>query len=510
MTSVLNAGTFPCLWMRGVQKHFGATRALAGVDFEVNSGEVHAVVGENGAGKSTLMKVLAGVHGLDVGEMRLQGKPYRPRSPLDARRNGVVMIYQELSLAPHLSVMENILLGVEPRRGPFLRWKEMRRRAVDALEQVGLGDVAAEMPAGRLSIAQQQMVEIARGVAVDCRLLVLDEPTSSLTGDDIENLFSLIARLKSEGLAIIYISHFLDEVQRVSDRFTVLRDGQSVGGGRTADTTSEKIVAQMVGRPMEDLYPRSTRVPGAEALRLWDLAGRRGPQSASLSLHYGEIVGIAGLVGAGRTELFRTIFGLDVVRAGRMRIGAYAGPASPSRRWAQKVGFVSEDRKSEGLALGLSITDNVTLPQLRGLVQGGLVTPSGQAAACRGWIEKLALRCTSPHQRVGTLSGGNQQKVALARLLHAEVDVLLLDEPTRGIDVGAKAEIYRLLDELACGSADGSRRGRAVLLISSYLPELLGICDRIGVMYRGRLSEVRPVAAWDERRLMMVATGQES
>jgi len=319
-----------------------------------------------------------------------------------------------------------------------------------------------------------------------------------------------VAQLKTEGLAITYISHFLDEVQKVSDRFTVLRDGQTVGGGKTAETTSNEIVAQMVGRQVDELYPRSPRDPGPEVLRLSELAGQATPRFASLVLHRGEILGIAGLVGAGRTELLRAIFGLDSVRSGSVSVGTYTGPASPARRWAQKVGLVSEDRKSEGLALGLSIADNVTLPRLHSLGRGRLVTPSRQASACERWIRDLALRCTSPRQRVEALSGGNQQKVALARLLHADVDVLLLDEPTRGIDVGSKAQIYRLVDELACGDPNSGRPAKAILLVSSYLPELLGICDRIAVMHRGRLSDTRSVDAWNEHSLMMVATGEEA
>ena len=385
----------------------------------------------------------------------------------------------------------------------------MRRRAGEALRQVGLETVAPETPVHQCSVAQQQMIEIARAVAVDCSVLVLDEPTSSLTQRDTRKLFSLIARLKQKGLAIVYISHFLEEVQEVSDRFTVLRDGQSVGSGSTATTPSHEIVAQMVGRQVDELYPRSARVPGPIALQLSELVGRASPDSASLALHRGEILGIAGLVGAGRTELLRSIFGLDAVRSGTISVGTYVGPAAPARRWAQKVGLVSEDRKTEGLALDLSIADNVTLPRLRGLGPAGMVTPSRQASASSRWIEELAVRCTSPRQKVGALSGGNQQKVALARLLHADVDVLLLDEPTRGIDVGSKAHIYQLLDKLACGPPGPDSSGRAILLVSSYLPELLGICDRIAVMHRGRLSAARPVAAWDEHRLMMVATGEQ-
>ncbi|HOD81263.1 MAG: Ribose import ATP-binding protein RbsA [Planctomycetes bacterium ADurb.Bin126] len=497
------------LVMTGVRKSFGATHALQGVDLEVCSGEVLALVGENGAGKSTLMKVLSGAHRPDAGQMRLDGEPYRPRDPLDARNRGVAMIYQELSLAPHLSVMENILLGIEPSRGPLVRWNKMRRIASAALAEVGSSEIPPDTQVRRLSIAKQQLVEIARAVATDCRVLVLDEPTSSLTQKDTLCLFDLIRRLRSRGLAIVYISHFLEEVKEISDRFTVLRDGQTVGGGTTAEATVDSIIQLMVGRKVRDLYPRSSRRPGEVVLEVKALSGGDKPRQASLSVRRGEVLGIAGLVGAGRTELLRAIFALDRVRSGQVRVGAYTGPASPSRRWAQGVGMVSENRKEEGLALGLSIAENITLPRLRGLGPGRLVLPSRQRQASRPWIEKIPIKCSSPAQSVQALSGGNQQKVAIARLLHADVDLLLLDEPTRGIDVGSKAAIYRLIDELAVGDAAQGRRPRAVVMVSSYLPELFGVCDRIAVMCRGLLSTARPVGEWDEKQLMLVATGQE-
>jgi len=502
-------GEPPRLRMRGVHKRFGATQALGGVDLAVRGGEIYALVGENGAGKSTLMKVLSGAVRPDRGQMWLDGQPYAPRNPLDARRSGVAMIYQELSLAPHLSVMENILLGIEPSLGPLIRWGETRRRAQQALAEVGLLDVPPEIEVRRLSIARQQMVEIARAVAVECRVLVLDEPTSSLTQRDITNLFALIRRLKAKRLAIVYISHFLEEVEQISDRLTILRDGKTTGGGNTAEMTVDEIVALMVGREVEDLYPRSPRSPGEVVLDVASLAGVEKPSSASLVLRRGEVLGIAGLVGAGRTELMRAVFGLDAVLSGTVKVGSYVGPASPAARWRQSAGMVSEDRKNEGLATRLSIADNVTLARLGGLGPWRFVLPSRQAAACRPWIEKIPIKCLAPHQRVESLSGGNQQKVALARLLHADVDVLLLDEPTRGIDVGSKVQVYRLIDELAVGDELAGRKPRAVLMISSYLPELLGVCDRVAVMCRGRLGEARPVGDWDEHRLMLAATGQE-
>jgi ribose transport system ATP-binding protein len=483
------------LRMENVHKRFGPTVALAGVDLQVSGGEVVALVGENGAGKSTLMKVLSGAHPPDEGRMFLDGKPYQPSDPLDARRAGVAMIYQELAQAQDLSVAENILLGAEPTRGPMIVWSEMRRLAREALAQVGLEDVHPDTPVARLSVAQRQLVEIARAVAVGCHVLVLDEPTSSLTQQDIGTLFALVRKLQAQGHAIVYISHFLEEVREIAQRFIVLRDGKSVGSGMVQDVTNAQIVALMVGRDVHDLYPRSVRVPGEMLLDIRSLAGTKHPVDASLDLHRGEVLGIAGLVGAGRTELLRTIFGLQRVRSGSIRVGQVSGAVSPAERWARGVGLVSEDRKIEGLALALSIADNTALAS-----HGFFVSPRRMAAESGKWIERMAIRCRHAWQPVSDLSGGNQQKVAVARLLHCNVDVLLLDEPTRGIDIGAKAQIYRLIDELACA-------GKAVLMVSSYLPELLGVCDRIAVMCKGRLGAARPVSEWSEHAIMLEATG---
>jgi ribose transport system ATP-binding protein len=499
--------------MSGIRKRFGATAALSGVELDVHPGEVHAIVGENGAGKSTLMKILSGAYQPDGGETQLDGRPYRPRNPADARRAGVATIYQELSLAPHLSVAENILLGAEPAIGPVVNWSALKRRAAEALRQIGGQSVPLEVPAGRLSVAQQQLVEIARGVAVGCRVLILDEPTSSLAQADVQNLFELLRRLRSSGHSILYISHFLEEVREIGDRVTVLRDGRSVGSGTIATLATGSIIQLMVGREVGELYPRSVRACGEPALELKELSGFGPPHEASLTLHRGEVVGIAGLLGAGRTELLRTIFGLARVRSGEVRIGAFVGPHSPAHRWAQGVGMVSEDRKREGLALNLSVAENLTLPRIGFAGPLRLVSPRGQARAARPWIDRLAIRCLSAAQAIADLSGGNQQKVALARLLHADCDVLLLDEPTRGIDVGSKAEIYRLIDGLVGGPSQARQTGgvdrgpRAVLFVSSYLPELLGVCDRIAVMHRGRLGAARHVAELDEHRIMLEATG---
>ena len=489
------------LEMHGVRKAFGATVALDGVDLQVRSGEVCALVGQNGAGKSTLMSVLSGATRPDSGRMTLDGRPYAPQSPREARHAGVAMIYQELSLAPHLSVMDNIALGLEPRPPGvlgalgLLDRERTRRTARSALEELGHPEIPIDRLVGELSPAWQQLVEIARALATGARVLVLDEPTSSLSQADVRRLFDLIARLKQKGLAIIYISHFIEEVMLVSDRFVVLRDGRNAGEGITAHALANDIVNLMVGRTLEELYPRRTRHVGDPLLVVDNLAAERfGP--AGFVLHRGEIFGIAGLLGAGRTRLIRSLFGLDAVKSGAVTVGMYAGPRTPAASWARGLGMLSENRTGEGLAVELTVADNMTLTRLEGLGRAFFVSPSRQRAASRVWIERLGIKTSGPFERVAGLSGGNQQKVAIARLLHHDVDILLLDEPTRGIDVSSKAQIYRLIEEQVAA-------GKSVLLISSYFPELLALCDRIAVMARGRLGAARPAGDWSEHALVM-------
>ena len=490
----------PRFAMRGIRKAFGATVALDGVDLSVSSGEICGLIGQNGAGKSTLMSVLSGAQRPDAGEMSLDGRPFAPASPQDARRAGVAMIYQELSLAPHLSVMENILMGAEPMRFGLIDWPRMRDMASRALAQLGHHDIPPDAPVGSLSVAAQQLVEIARAIAVGCRVLVLDEPTSSLGRADVERLFTLLRNLKAQGHAIVYISHFIEEVKTVADRFIVLRDGRNAGGGATSAATHGDIVALMVGRAVDDLFPRGPRHQGEAILEVAALQ----PGDASFTLHRGEIFGIAGVLGSGRTHLLRTLFGLEPVRSGRVRIGAFTGAADPHERWQHGMGMLSEDRKEEGLATALDIADNLTMTRLSPFGPAGLLSPARQHASAAGWISRLDIKCAGPEQKAGELSGGNQQKIAIARLLHHDVDVLLLDEPTRGIDVGSKAQIYRLIDALV--SEAPGRTPRAVLIVSSYLPELLGMCDRIAVMQRGRLGEAVPARTLTEHDLMIAAT----
>lgn len=488
----------PRFAMRGIRKTFGATIALDNVDFAVSPGEIHALIGENGAGKSTLMKVLSGAVQPDAGEMNIDGSPFAPANPLQARQQGVAMIYQELSLAPHLTVAENILLGMEITRRGLLQKSDMHALVQNALTELDHADINPHTRVSTLTIAERQIVEIARALSVQCRVLVLDEPTSSLTRADVNRLFRVIQRLKARNLAIVYISHFLEEIKEIADQFTVLRDGKKAGSGLIAPTPIPDIVHLMVGRQIDDFFPRSNRTPGESLLDLKDLAGNPLPHSASLVLHRGEVLGIGGLIGAGRTELLRALFGLDPIRKGHITFAHNTARATPAQRLAQGMGLLSEDRKDEGLAQSMNLADNLTLSRL----PRGIISPKKLRGIAQQWISRLGIRTSGPAQFIADLSGGNQQKVALARLLHHDVDCLLLDEPTRGIDIASKADIYYLIDQLAT-------QGKAILLVSSYLPELLGICDRIAVMYRGRLGPARPVDKCSEHSLMLEAIGQE-
>ena len=490
------------LLVRGVSKSFGRTRALRGVSLELRPGSIHAVLGENGAGKSTLMKILAGAERPDGGTLELDGAAYAPRDPLEARRRGVAIVYQELSLCPHLSVTENIVLGSEPGRFGWLsarRALERARRALARLEPEG-STLPLDAPVRELSPPERQRVEIARALDQDdCRLLIVDEPTSSLGEDDTERLFTTLRYLRGRGLTVLYVSHFLEEVRRIADEYTVLRDGETVASGKVVEVSNDALVAAMAGHAVLAVA-RQRRAPGERLLSLAALGGTRAPLRASLDLHRGEVFGIAGLMGSGRTELLRAVFGLDAVQRGEVRVGAAVGPGSPALRLSQGVGLASEDRAREGLALELDIADNLTLSRLGPFARAGWLSLGRQRQTASEWIARLDIRASGPEQRVAELSGGNQQKVALARLLYHDVDVLLLDEPTRGIDVRSRAEIHRLIDE-------GCARGKAVLLVSSHFDELIALCDRIAVMHRGVLGEARPATGLTEHALLKEAAG---
>jgi ribose transport system ATP-binding protein len=485
--------------MKGVRKRFGATVALDGVGFDLGPGQVHALLGENGAGKSTLMKILSGALRPDEGTMTLAGRPYAPDGPLEGRRGGVSMIYQELNLAPHLTVEENICLGREPNRSGFLVRAEARRRIRETLAFLHHPEIGLDEPVRRLSVGARQIVEITRALLDKARILVMDEPTSSLTLEDTERLFEIIRKLKGEGVGIIYISHFLEEVQAVADVYTVLRDGRNAGTGPIAETSLEAIIHLMVGKPVDELFPRVAHSPGQVLLSLRGLKGVRMSEPLTLELRRGQILGLAGLIGSGRTETLRTIFGLDGVESGAALVGGRLGASNPNARIKQGMGLLSEDRQGEGLALTRSLTDNITLSRLGPYRRHGLLDEKGREAAAADLMRLLGIKAAGPRGPAGSLSGGNQQKVALARLLHQQADVLLFDEPTRGIDVMSKAQIYEWIGRLAA-------QGKGILFVSSYFPELLGVCDRIAVFYRGRIAADRPTGEWTDERLMAAAT----
>jgi ribose transport system ATP-binding protein len=492
-----------------IHKAFGATRALRGVSLAAGRGEVHALIGENGAGKSTLVKILSGAEQADAGSIRLDGRPVRIASPAEGRARGIAMIYQELTLAPHLSVRANLTLGMERSRAGILRERPAELRA--ALARLGHETLPLDAPVRTLPVGLQQIVEIARALLSRARVVVMDEPTSALSAADTQALFTAIGRLKADGIAVIYISHFLEEVQAVADRFTVLRDGMTVGTGAVAGMPLERLVAMMVGRPLRDMFPRVPHTPGAEILRVADcvLPGAAGGPGIGFSLRRGEIRGLAGLVGAGRSETLRALFGLDPAAGGRLALtGGSAVPLArmtPPRALRAGLDLLSENRKDEGLATALSIAANTTLSALPRFAPPhgwGPLRPRRIRRAAADRIRALGIRCRGPAQAVGDLSGGNQQKVALARILEQDAAVVLLDEPTRGIDVASKVEIYRLIGRLAAS-------GKAVLFVSSYLPELLGVCDTLAVMHRGRMSAARPVGDWTAQEIMRVAAAGE-
>ena len=496
----------PLLRLRGIRKAFGAAQALRGADLEIAAGEVHALVGENGAGKSTLMAILGGSLAPDEGVLEFLGRAYRPASPREAGNLGVALVHQELALAPHLDLEANITLGRERSRFGFLRGQSARVREI--LARLGYGHLDPRARMDSLGVAERQIAEIARALFLDARLILMDEPTSSLPARDTEKLFEVIGKLKATGVSVIYISHFLDEVRRVADRITVLRDGETVAAGLPAATPQGDILQAMVGRPIAEIFPRSALhpVPGPAPesapvlLRVRDWVARPGASPVTLELRRGQILGIAGLVGSGRSSLLRSLYGINT---GGINTGLRSGlrPAhSGSLETEARLGFVSEDRKEEGLALNLSIRANATLGHLRAYRgRSGLLRLGAEGAAVSMLCEDLRIRHQSVDQAVGTLSGGNQQKVALGRLLLGDADIWLLDEPTRGVDMGAKAEIYRLITQYA-------ERGKAILWAGSYLPELFGVCDSLAVMHRGRLSAVLPVSAWTEAAVMAWAT----
>tara|TARA_R110002049_G_scaffold27321_2_gene94295 strand:- start:533296 stop:534783 length:1488 start_codon:yes stop_codon:yes gene_type:complete len=488
----------PLLHMSGINKRFGPTRALQDVSLTVRAGDVLALIGENGAGKSTLLKTLSGAHRADSGTMSIEDALYRPRGPHDARESGVAMIYQELNLAPDLSIEDNVLLGHPGTGGGSLFRGKQRLRVRQALDDVGLTELDPRAIVAEQSVATQQLIEIARALASDARIILFDEPTSSLPQKDVRRLFEIVHRLKSRGLGIVYISHFLEEVREVADSYAVLRDGRNVGEGRIDDISDDQIVSLMVGRDVDDLFPSVPHQPGDTWVDVKQLSGSPYPRNVNVALRRGEIFGVAGLVGAGRTELLRSLFGLDSIDAGLVTVSGNEIANNVRARMKAGFGLLSEDRKNEGLAQDLSIIENTTIGSLHSYSKCGVINLRKRDQAATALMQQVSVKAHSGTQAVSELSGGNQQKVAIARILHQQAEILMLDEPTKGIDVGTKAEIYRTMGELAA-------EGKTVVFVSSYLPELLAVCDRIGVMARGELREVRETKDWTEEDVMASA-----
>ncbi len=475
--------TVPVLEMRGIGKAFSGNQVLADVNLTARAGEVLALVGENGAGKSTLMKILAGVHQPDGGEILLDGQPAHFARPADALAAGIAMIYQELSLAPHLTVAENIFLGREPLKLGALgliNQRALNDRALQLLNEYGF-KLDPQARVGRLSAAARQLVEITRAIVEAKRVIVMDEPTSSLTTHEVEELFRLIRALKQKGLAVIYISHRLEELQEIADRLTILRDGRGVYDGVWGEVTTDEMIRLMAGRELKEIFPPRHAQIGEVKLRVRGLSHPPKFENASFEARAGEVVGIAGLAGAGRTEMLEAIFGVQPATSGAVEINGSAFVATqPHASIKRGMSLLTEDRKRTGLCLNLPLATNITLANVRALVKGGRLQRKLETAAARQYIQKLNIKPPAPGKLVGRLSGGNQQKSLLARWLFAGAQVFLLDEPTRGVDVAARSEIYREINELA-------EAGACIVLVSSDLPELLGMADRILVMRRGKL-----------------------
>lgn len=492
----------PFLEFRDVGKRFPGVLALAGVTFGIERGSCHALIGENGAGKSTLGKILAGIHSADTGTILLEGAAIAPASPRAARDLGIAMVHQELAFCPNLSVAENLCLGALPQgRGGWVDRSALRRRAQAMLAEIG-ADVDPDALIGTLSTGHEQRVQIAAAVGTGARIIVMDEPTSSLSAGETRELFRLVRLLRERGITLIYVSHRLEELFALCDTLTVLRDGRHVSTERIAETQPRRVVAQMIGRELHGATPAHlTRPAGPVRLETQGLSSPGRFSDVSLTLRAGEIVGLAGLVGAGRSETVQAIFGLDPAVTGAVRVSDRPLPrASVSAALAAGLGLLPEDRKRQGLVLGLNCRENTALASLPALSTCGWMRRGRERRLAEEYAQRLRVRAASVETIVAGLSGGNQQKIALAKWLARRCDVLLIDEPTRGVDVGAKAEIYQLLDELAC-------EGKAILMVSSELPELLGLCGRILVMRAGRLVADFPRAGATEATLMQAMAG---
>lgn len=486
--------------MRNIGKSFPGVRALDGVSLKLHRGEVLALLGENGAGKSTLIKILGGAHTQDTGEILIEGRPARLSSPRAANAAGAGVIFQEFNLIPELTPWENIFLGREQRVG-FAKKADERRRATELFEQIGV-QVPLNSRCGDLSVAQQQIVEIAKALSQNVRFIVMDEPSAALTPNEVERLFAIIRDLRSKGIGVIYISHRLDEIFEIADRITVLRDGQHVGDAMVHEIDRQKMIEMMVGREIQREFPKAINPIGQPRLVASGLTRAKDVRDVSFAVRRGEILGFTGLVGAGRTEVARLIFGADPMDVGTIKLdGKTLNIRSPRDAIRSGICLLTEDRKSQGLVLGLSVRENFGLPNLAELSAAGFVDHRREHDSFAKYVDTLQIKTPNQEQLAKNLSGGNQQKVVLAKWLQRNAEVIIFDEPTRGIDVGAKYEIYMLMNDLA-------KQGKAIMMISSELPEVLGMSDRIVVMHEGRITgEIEDVASATQEHVMELAVG---
>ena len=486
--------------MKGISKSFGPVRVLDGVDFSVAGGEIHALVGENGAGKSTLMKIMSGAYAPDGGSILIDGEAVTIRSTRDAEALGIAIIHQELNMIPQLSVMDNLFLGREPNHFGVIERGRMHEDAASWLSKVGAGRIDVNRNAETLSIGLQQLVEIAKTLSLNTRVLIMDEPTASLTDREIDTLFGIMRDLRSHGVGIVYVSHRMEEIFKICDKVSVLRDGHFIAERAVAETGFDEIVKMMVGRELKERFPKRDLPPGAVRFKVEELADEGHVSGIHFEVRAGEVLGIAGLIGSGRSEILNTLFGVNRRTAGRVLLDDR--PLSikrPADAIAAGIGFVTEDRKSQGLVLGLSLRENAMLAHLEKYAPAGIVNRSAEKAAVNKLVDELKIRARDSELEVKALSGGNQQKVVFAKWLVEPPKVLLLDEPTRGVDVGGKAEIYHTINRLAAV-------GIAIVMVSSELPEVLAMSDRILVMREGRQAAMFDAKAVNQEQIMAAAT----
>lgn len=490
------------LEMKGIGKTFPGVKALEGVNLSVREGQVHALLGENGAGKSTLIKILSGAYSKDEGQIFFDGQPVEIKSPQDAQALGISTIYQEFNLAPHLTIAENIFLGHLPKKGPLVDWATAKERSAEILKGLGV-TLSVDTPTSALSVAEQQLVEIAKALNRQTRILIMDEPSAVLGEKDLENLFRVVRTLQASGIGIVYISHRLKEIFELADEVTVLKDGRYVDTRTVSEVTMDDLVRLMIGRDLQDVYPKRTAKPGEVLLEVNNVGRTKLVHDISFKLHAGEIVGFAGITGSGRTEVVRAIFGADTYTGEMLISGQQYKARSPQDAIHHGIALVTEDRKGQGLFLKLPVTTNTTISGLKRLCRFGLIRLSEEVNLVKEMIRQLSIKTPSPNFLVVNMSGGNQQKVILARWLSIDTRILIMDEPTRGIDVGSKSEIYQIM-------ADLTEKGVGIIMISSELPEVLGMSDRIMVMRQGTVVKELSRAEASEEAIMLYAVGTET